>query len=141
MLMVAVQSSNVARVGHEGTTLRVEFKDGAVYEWQDISHELYIALLTAPSKGAFVARHLGKGTPVHQSNAARSHELVKVTQQNTLNTFEPDECCTKRLRKVMLTGVLDIAESWTCPNCGETWKPEQVGPIRHWSPVPLIAVF
>jgi len=133
MLMVAVQSSNVARIGHEGTTLRVEFRDGKLYEWADISYDLYLALLNAPSKGTFVARHLANG------RLARMHEVS--ADQFALQTYDPDSCCGKHLHKAMSAGKLATAESWECPECGCTWKPKQVGDIRHWSPVPLIAVF
>lgn len=50
-----VESSNVASVGYENGTLEVEFKNGAVYDYSDVSPEEYQALLESESVGKFVA--------------------------------------------------------------------------------------
>ena len=137
MLMVSVQSSNVARVGHEDTILRVEFKDGKVYEWADISHELYIALLTSPSKGKFIARHLRGGV----STEGTPCPAEKHGESRTLQTFDVDPCCNTPMVRALAAGSIDEVKFWECPKCGSEWKCTQIGDIRHWSPVPLIAVF
>lgn len=151
--MVAVQSSNVARIGHEGSTLRVEFKDGKLYEWADISYDLYLALLNATSKGQFIARHLPHGVLskdgegfAGRDNSELIPQLFEPQRYETdsdmkLQSYEPDSCCGRHIRKAISEEKLRHAESWECPECGCTWKPKQVGDIRHWSPVPLIAVF
>lgn len=63
--MVAVESSNVARVGFleyyedpETGELYADFKNGTTYVWSDVGRELYDELLGAPSKGSFLNRHI-----------------------------------------------------------------------------------
>jgi hypothetical protein len=69
-----------------------------------------------------------------------------------MQTWEPDKCCGKHLKKAISAGALDSAASWDCPDCGCTWKPrEMTAPlngvsgesvtIRHWEPHPAIALF
>lgn len=57
-----------------------------------------------------------------------------------LNSHESDPCCGKAIVKALLSGSLDTAEVWPCPVCGMEWKPTIVYGIRHWSPVPYVAI-
>jgi len=58
-----VVSSNVASVGYdkESSTLEIEFNNGAVYQYFDVSEHVYESLLGADSIGGYLAKHI-KGT-------------------------------------------------------------------------------
>lgn len=60
MEMVSVDSSNVARVGHdeESSTLQVEFLNGGVYQYFDVPEDVYIGLRDADSVGIFLNSHI-----------------------------------------------------------------------------------
>ena len=51
-----VSSSNIAAIGYNETTqtLEVEFKDGSVYEYLNVPHPTFDALMAAPSHGTFL---------------------------------------------------------------------------------------
>ncbi|MEU3198815.1 KTSC domain-containing protein [Streptomyces sp. NPDC006996] len=55
-----VASSNVASVGYaaEGSILEVGFTSGTVYQYYGVSHSVYTAFLSAPSKGRYHARFI-----------------------------------------------------------------------------------
>lgn len=62
--MPKVASSNIEAVDHDGgSTLRVRFKNGGVYEYQGVSEEAYQALLTAESVGKHFAAHVRNAFP------------------------------------------------------------------------------
>jgi hypothetical protein len=50
-----------------------------------------------------------------------------------LNTFDESECCSKLLAAELLKGTLAAAKRWECPGCGEEWRPDMVGAVRHWT--------
>jgi hypothetical protein len=56
MNRIPVQSSNLASVGYDVTTitLEVEFKDGSVYQYYDVPEMTYQMLMSADSKGKFL---------------------------------------------------------------------------------------
>ena len=65
-----------------------------------------------------------------------------------MDTFEPDKCCSKHIRQALEK--LAAASSWDCPDCGCTWKPQEVLAkldsgetitVRHWQAKPFFAVF
>jgi len=66
MEMIPVTSSWISAVGYEDGTVRVAFKDGAVYEYTNVSEDEYTALANASSVGrAFHAfKRLHTGVPV-----------------------------------------------------------------------------
>jgi hypothetical protein len=64
----AVESSNIVSVGHESTTLEIEFKGGAVYQYADVPAAVAADLLQADSIGKFFHRYI-KG----------EYEFVKVS--------------------------------------------------------------
>jgi hypothetical protein len=82
--------------------------------------------------------HIIGGEGFKSGTAEDARQTAKVSRQ--LQSYQPDECCGRHLVKGLLSGQLDAAESWICPACGCNWKPENKGELRHWSPVPLIAV-
>jgi len=57
MTLVEVKSSNIKKVGYEGTSLFVEFANG-LYEYENVPADLYNQLLEADSKGRFVGANI-----------------------------------------------------------------------------------
>lgn len=55
MQMTPVTSSNIKAVGYDGktTTLRVRFNSGRTYQYKDVPHEVYTALIGAQSIGKY----------------------------------------------------------------------------------------
>jgi hypothetical protein len=135
MEMVEVESSNVHSIGYDAGAKRlcVRYRDGVSYEHEDITPEFHAALMAAPSKGKFLARHLKGGAKL------AAMPLREPAETPSMNTFESDPCCNGNLAKDGRAGKLDIVTSWTCPKCGCEWKCRIVGPLRHWEPHELIA--
>ncbi len=59
MQMIPVESSNLAAVGYEGTLLRVKFRDGSVFDYEDVSPETHAELMTGQSAGTTIGKRLG----------------------------------------------------------------------------------
>lgn len=53
MKLISVKSSNVVAVGHSGTTLTVQYKNGT-YQYDNVSRSVFDSLLAAESKGRFM---------------------------------------------------------------------------------------
>lgn len=55
-----VSSEALLSVGYDADrrTLEVEFTGGGVYRYFDVPPELYVGLMTSPSKGEFFAGHI-----------------------------------------------------------------------------------
>ncbi len=51
-------TSNIANVDYKGQTLRIEFLDGAIYEYFDVPKLTYSKLVNADSQGRFARRHI-----------------------------------------------------------------------------------
>jgi len=53
--MPEVKSSNIAAIDYdwERQILRVSFRSGGIYEYDDVGDQVYQAFLGAPSKGRF----------------------------------------------------------------------------------------
>jgi hypothetical protein len=56
--MTPVTSSNIVALGHENNVLRVEFKNGTSYDYQNVPPQLYDQLFTAKSIGGFLAANI-----------------------------------------------------------------------------------
>lgn len=56
--MKAVQSSNIAAVGHEGSTLYVRFKSGPTWKYSDVNEATYQEMLGADSIGSYFGKHI-----------------------------------------------------------------------------------
>ncbi|RIX76312.1 KTSC domain-containing protein [Acidovorax cavernicola] len=56
----AVTSSNVASVGYDGETLtlEIEFNNGTVYQYFDVTEQIYNELISAGSVGAYLAANI-----------------------------------------------------------------------------------
>lgn len=53
MNLQPVTSSIIQAIGHEGTTLAVRFKTGAVWHYQNVPDETFQAMLDSDSVGSF----------------------------------------------------------------------------------------
>jgi len=55
MKITPVSSTNLASVGYDPTsrTLRIEFRNGGVYEYHDVPEAEYQGLMSASSKGSY----------------------------------------------------------------------------------------
>ena len=53
MDMIPVSSSAIAAIGYDGSTLRVEFHGGRVYDHHGVPYSVYVGLMNASSIGAF----------------------------------------------------------------------------------------
>lgn len=60
MIRQPVASSNIKSVGYDPASLvlEVEFGDGSVYQYNDVSHDIQTALMTASSPGSFLHRRV-----------------------------------------------------------------------------------
>jgi len=60
MEMTSVDSSNVQAVGYDGdsSTLQVEFKNGATYQYFDVPEHVFIRLRDAGSVGGYLASNI-----------------------------------------------------------------------------------
>jgi hypothetical protein len=140
MKFATLVSSVVDRAGYEPAEKRLSIilHNGQTYDICPCSAEEYAAFMAAPSQGVhwfryFSARALATGGPVKLREPA----------QSTKHTWDEDaSCCGKAIAKAALAGKLNTAESWTCPSCGNEWKPTEIGEtMRHWSPVVAMMVF
>ena len=61
----AVSSSNIMSAGydHESETLEIEFHNGAVYQYYNVSAHLYEQFQSAPSKGQFFNMYIKNAVP------------------------------------------------------------------------------
>lgn len=57
------ESSNIARFAYDdiGYVLKVEFKNGGLYDYFDVQPHIFEAMCNAPSKGQYLAQQI-KGT-------------------------------------------------------------------------------
>ncbi len=142
MEMIPIEgSSNIAAIGYapDVQLLQVRYRDGAQYQWLNVSPEAHAALMAAPSKGAHLVRHFPAGTRCFADGGEiklREPYIVGETPSKPLETFQPDDCCQSRLMKANRAG-----DSWSCDKCGQEWRVNIVGGIRHWTPFDEIMVW
>ena len=60
-----VASSNVSSIGYDEAqqTLEVEFQNGVIYQYYNVSESLFQQLMGAPSKGAFLNTYIKNAYP------------------------------------------------------------------------------
>jgi hypothetical protein len=58
MSMTPVSSSAIRAIGYDGSTLRVAFRNGGVYDHPGVPYSVYIGLMNASSKGSFYSRYI-----------------------------------------------------------------------------------
>lgn len=63
MEMIQVSSSNLYAVGYDydSATLRIQFLNGGIYDYQGVSSDVYEGLLSAASKGKYFDQVIKKG--------------------------------------------------------------------------------
>jgi KTSC domain len=54
------ESSNIARMAYDSVTqvLKIEFKNGGTYDYFDVPQNVFEAMLTASSKGQYLAQQI-----------------------------------------------------------------------------------
>lgn len=144
----------IARVGYDPDLLhlRAVMRDGSGYDVAPCMEDEFAAFMAASSKGShwhkvFAARAYrsseGKERGAdYQAGAdtggTNTPPVLRLREPQALHTFEHDDCCGPSLARALRSGDMATAESWTCPNCGEEWKPRTVGQARHWEPHPAV---
>ena len=65
MQRYSVASSNIASVGYNSTseTLEVEFLNGSIYQYYNVSENMYDRLMTEGSKGRFLNTYIKNAYP------------------------------------------------------------------------------
>ncbi|WP_447775424.1 KTSC domain-containing protein [Pseudomonas chlororaphis] len=60
MERTSVLSSNIASVGYDpdSSTLEIEFNNGSIYQYFDVSQRIYEELISADSVGGFLAANI-----------------------------------------------------------------------------------
>jgi hypothetical protein len=58
MSMIPVNSSAIAAVGYDGSTLRIAFRHGGIYDHPGVPYSVYVELMNASSIGSYYARHI-----------------------------------------------------------------------------------
>lgn len=58
MLRTKVESSNIASVGYDGVNLEVEFKSGAIYQYENVPIRVYDVMMKADSVGKYFNAHI-----------------------------------------------------------------------------------
>ena len=58
MNMIPVVSSNIYAVGYDGSTLRIQFHSGGIYDYSGVPESVYNGLMNAASKGSYHAAHI-----------------------------------------------------------------------------------
>jgi hypothetical protein len=61
----SVASSNIASIGYDepSQTLEVEFTNGAIYQYYNVTQTLFLQLIQAGSKGQFLAYQIKNAYP------------------------------------------------------------------------------
>lgn len=65
MIRDPVASSNIASVGYDADTetLEVEFTNGSIYQYYNVSADLHAQFMNAGSKGQFLNAYIKNGYP------------------------------------------------------------------------------
>ena len=60
MKLTEIESSNIAAIGYDAASkrLRVQFKNGGLYEYPDVPAATHEAFMAAESKGSHFAKHI-----------------------------------------------------------------------------------
>lgn len=65
MMRESVASSNIASIGYDDAseTLEIEFHNGTIYQFYNVSQGVYEQLISAPSKGQFFSAYIRPAFP------------------------------------------------------------------------------
>lgn len=56
MFRQPVSSSRISSVGWENDVLEIEFKNGAVYQYYNVTHSEYVNFMNSPSLGSALSK-------------------------------------------------------------------------------------
>jgi hypothetical protein len=152
MNWLEVYSSNVAAVAYESdiATLTVRYKDGSVYVRPNVTATQFGALMTAPSKGKFLAAMTGQAICIQPTSAECGNVVMasipgrEAAHTGPLNVIDEDagKCCSRRLLKMLANPAYPTTspQRFHCGECGAEMVSEMVGTVRHWRIVEHVAV-
>ena len=68
MERLAVNSSNIASVGYDNTsfTLEIEFNHGGIYQYYDVTEDVYTDLINAGSIGSYFSKNIKNSYPTQK---------------------------------------------------------------------------
>lgn len=66
MFHKSVVSSNLLSVAYENHVLEIRFRSGGCYRYHNVPKSVYLALMNAPSKGKYFARHIKPFYPYYK---------------------------------------------------------------------------
>ena len=150
MNLTPVESSHIAAIGYleADRVLLVRYKDGSLYAIPGMPPSVWDAWLAAESKGRYLARirepmiRITKGG--NAENRIESEQAGAASTTAPLNVIDEDadKCCRKAFAQMRERSALEWETTGgiTCGECGTTFRPQMVGPTRHWRIVPLFAL-
>ena len=56
MIRTTVSSTRIASVGWDNNILEIEFHDGSIYNYFDVSRDEYLSFMSAPSLGSALSK-------------------------------------------------------------------------------------
>ena len=157
MDLTPVKSSNIAGaeylVGDQVMIIR--YHDGALYARLDVTPSQYVGFMAAASKGQFVNAMPNRALRISKKGVMPNEPNVRATDTNgdstpvgadsgkeappesVLNVLdeEADQCCRRFFGKAK-----EFHQVMVCPDCGTEFRPEMVGPVRHWRVKAWVAV-
>lgn len=131
MEMIPVESSNIASIGHENEVLKVQFRDGAEYQYEDVPAARHAELMASESKGKWLNEFIYR----RSGRKLKRDMLAKMPDKATagpIHTSQAEGCCAKLINNASLSGLLDKLEPWECPKCGTVYAPKVFGPLVNW---------
>ncbi len=137
MEMKPVESSNIATIGWEADTLRVQFRDGKEYEYPGVTEQQYSDLIKAPSKG----RALNWLIAIRAGVTLKSSKKPEVSAGGPIHVSQAEGCCAKHINNASLSGALDKLEPWNCPKCDTEYTPKVHGPLVNWEAQTDVMIF
>jgi hypothetical protein len=135
-----VKSAAIIAAGYDAGTgeAEIEYHDGRVYRYREISPAIWAGFQAADSKGRFASRNFRDGQPI----AAAPRSPAEIAAR-PLDLMRFDDCCTPRFHLAVARGQVPYTDGsiWRCPRCSVEWRAESVEPVTVWKPVPQIEVF
>ena len=137
MNMIPVESSNIAAIGFKDGLMRVRFRDGAEYDYPDITAKQHAELMLSPSKG----KALNALILVRAGVVLKSSKKPEVSAGGPIHVSQAEGCCAKHLNNASLAGAMDKLEPFECPKCGTLYTPRAVGPLVNWDAQVEVLIF
>jgi hypothetical protein len=70
---------------------------------------------------------------IREITEAEKCKKIEEKGRGLLQTIQdPDRCCNARFYRDAQQGLIDNAVTWTCPKCGQEYRPQMIGLIRTW---------